>query len=59
MSRIRTLSLLIAATALVAGCSVPTSPAPAASPGLQAPSFNSDTPTDTTPDRSGYQVGHG
>lgn len=59
MSPIRTLSLLLAATAIVAGCSTPTSPTGASSPELQGPAFNSDTLTDTTSSRSGYQVGQG
>ena len=58
MSRIRSLSLLLAATALVAACSAPTSPEPGSAPTIEAPSFNTDSTTDTT-GITGYQNGHG
>lgn len=56
MSRICTLVLFVAAVILGA-CSGPTAPAPAASPALQGPSFNTDTTSDTA--FTGYQVGNG
>lgn len=58
MSRIRSLSLLLAATALVAACSAPTAPEPSSAPSIEAPSFNEDSTADTT-GITGYQAGHG
>ena len=58
MSRIRSLSLLLAATALIAACSAPTSPDPRRLPAIDAPSFDGDSTTDTT-GFTGWNPPHG